>query len=74
MPFDKRDRTGPVTAHGYNPPMISLRLLASTLLALALAACTATAPVQHNPLATWVPSPNQNARTPVIAAADQRVG
>jgi N-acetylmuramoyl-L-alanine amidase len=22
--------------------------------------------VQHNPLATWVPSPNQNARTPVI--------
>ncbi len=46
--------------------MISPRLLASTLLALALSACTATAPVQHNPLATWVPSPNQNARTPVI--------
>lgn len=55
-----------VTAHGYNPPMISPRLLAPTLLALALSACTATAPVQHNPLATWVPSPNQNARTPVI--------
>ncbi len=53
-------------SHGYNPPMISPRLLASTLLALALSACTATAPVQHNPLATWVPSPNQNARTPVI--------
>ena len=52
--------------HGYNPPMISPRLLAPTLLALALSACTATAPVQHNPLATWVPSPNQNARTPVI--------
>ncbi|MFE5924214.1 hypothetical protein [Streptomyces sp. NPDC056468] len=46
--------------------MISPRLLAPTLLALALSACTATAPVQHNLLATWVPSPSQNARTPVI--------
>ena len=44
--------------------MIRLCLLLCAL--LALAACTATAPVQHNPLATWVPSPNQNARTPVI--------
>ncbi|WP_185830005.1 MULTISPECIES: hypothetical protein [Stenotrophomonas] len=42
--------------------MISPRLLVSAL--LVLTACTATA--QHNPLAIWAPSPNQNARTPAI--------
>jgi N-acetylmuramoyl-L-alanine amidase len=39
-------------------------LLASALLAL-LAGC-ANAPPQHNPMAEWVPSPNFEARRPVI--------
>lgn len=51
--------------HGYNLPMISSRPLITAL--LALTACTATA--QHNPLATSVPSPNHNARTPIIKVA-----
>ena len=33
---------------------------------LLLAACASTPQETRNPLATWVPSPNQNARTPVI--------
>ncbi|HDS1624149.1 hypothetical protein [Stenotrophomonas maltophilia] len=44
--------------------MISSRLPVSAPLALALAACAASAPVQHTPFVTWVWSPNQNAHTP----------
>jgi len=46
-----------------------MRIRTSILTALAcvaISACTATAPVQRNPLATWVPSPNHNARGPVL--------
>ena len=46
--------------------MTNPRLWLSTLMTLALAACTSTSPEHHNPLATWVPSPNHNARQPVI--------
>ena len=46
--------------------MTPLRLLLSALLALALAGCSTVPPEQRNPLATWVPSANHNARTPVV--------
>ncbi|MBS9726832.1 N-acetylmuramoyl-L-alanine amidase, partial [Stutzerimonas stutzeri] len=45
-----------------HPIRTSLMLSACLL----LAACASTPPEARNPLATWVPSPNQNARTPVI--------
>ena len=45
--------------------MIRSRLLVTTL--PALTACTATA--KPHPLATSVPSPNHNARTPIIKVA-----
>jgi len=40
--------------------------LLSALACLLIAGCTTTAPVQRNPLATWVASPNYNARKPVV--------
>ena len=45
-----------------HPIRTSLMLSACLL----LAACASTPQETRNPLATWVPSPNQNARTPVI--------
>lgn len=46
--------------------MITLRLPALALACTLLAACAAAPVEQHNPLATWVPSANHNARLPVI--------
>jgi N-acetylmuramoyl-L-alanine amidase len=40
----------------------SLRVVCALALPLLLAACATTAPVKHNPLATWTPSPNYNER------------
>ncbi|KAF1013372.1 MAG: N-acetylmuramoyl-L-alanine amidase AmiD [Stenotrophomonas maltophilia] len=45
-------------------PRLSFLVLACLL----LAACASAPPVQRNPLVTWVPSPNFNARKPVIIA------
>jgi len=45
-------------------PANVFRLVAAIICALVLAAC-ATAP-KHNPLATWVPSPNYNARKAML--------
>ncbi len=46
---------------------MTLRRRLILLLATALLAACAGTPVEdHNPLATWVPSPNHNARQPVI--------
>ncbi len=52
----------------------SLPVLAATVAAL-LAACSHAPPPSRNPLATWVPSPNHEARRPiliVIHATEQR--
>ncbi len=46
--------------------MTRFRLIPPALLVCALAACSSTPPAPRNPLATWVPSPNHNARTPVV--------
>ena len=46
--------------------MTRYRLLLPALLALSLAACSTTPLEQRSPLATWVPSPNHNARAPVV--------
>jgi N-acetylmuramoyl-L-alanine amidase len=45
-------------------PAMNCKLLLPLALVAALAACTSTP--QRNPLAQWVPSPNHNARSPVI--------
>ncbi|MBS0583991.1 MAG: N-acetylmuramoyl-L-alanine amidase [Proteobacteria bacterium] len=46
---------------------MTIRRLATTLCPLLLlAACATTPPAQHNPLATWVPSPNYNARKAML--------
>jgi N-acetylmuramoyl-L-alanine amidase len=44
-------------------PIRTVLMLSACLL---LAACASAPQKARNPLATWVPSPNQNARTPVI--------
>lgn len=46
-------------------PQANARRILSALLPLLLAACATTHPV-HNPLATWAPSPNYNARKPML--------
>src|SRR5690606_14228551 len=45
-------------------PFRRLTFLAALALALALAACSHAPP--RNPMATWVPSPNQGARQPIL--------
>ena len=42
------------------------RFLPIALAVLALAACSSTPRSERNPLAQWVPSPNHNARQPVL--------
>lgn len=46
--------------------MSRLRCCLPLLACLLLAACASTSTVVRNPLATWVPSPNHNARGPVV--------
>ena len=47
-------------------PVNVFQLVAATIGALLLAACATTPAPKHNPLATWVPSPNYNARKAML--------
>lgn len=50
----------------HNQAMRRIRLPLVLLTTLLLAACASTSTDVRSPLATWVPSPNHNARNPVI--------
>ena len=53
-------------AHMRSSPVNVFQLVAATIGALLLAACATTPAPKHNPLATWVPSPNYNARKAML--------
>ena len=52
--------------NGYNRGMTTIRHLVPLLSCMLLAACAGAPVEERNPLATWIPSANHNARMPVI--------